>query len=327
MAVWVWRFSKNRRVVELLECHLPTGRYLEEVMNLWRIHIRPRGGCGEPGRSWAVCMNQRLLGLGWGVTWPGGIERTPENYFELGEQIYGDRSWRSNLRTLIHQVQVNDLIWTRDPMARYYLGRVTGSWQYIDGIENLDADILNIRPVAMYEVGLEERVTGAIVNSFRPQKAIQPVLDPASVIFSKRLFNELSKAEAYEVERLKGEIWSYLHPFDIENVVYVYLQAKGYIVFPARRQADTMRYEFELAHRDDGHRAVASVKSGGVPLTPSEFGGYRCKVFLFAVSQNYPGERPPNVTTLTSGELIDFMRDRRNILPEAVKSWMAFAGI
>ena len=41
-------------------------------------------------------------------------------------------------------IQVNDLIWTRDTMGHYYLGRVTGPWEYLATPEALQADIVNI---------------------------------------------------------------------------------------------------------------------------------------------------------------------------------------
>jgi hypothetical protein len=296
-------------------------------MRLWRIHIRPKGGDAAPAVSWRLCLAQSVLGVGWRVEWPVALERTPEGYLGLGEQAYGDGGWRTNLTRLIKGVQVGDLIWTRDPLARYYLARVTGPWEYRDAQENVHADVVNVRPVDMRQVGLEEKVPGAVVSAFAPRMALQPVNDRASARFSMGLFNEIGEGPRYELEPLHDAIWSYLHSFDVENVVYVYLQAKGYIVFPTRRRPNTMKYEFECAHRDNGHRAVASVKSGDESLAPGEFAQYPCKVFLFAVSQNYPGVKPPNVTTLTCEELVSFMKSSRHILPEAVRTWMDFAGV
>ncbi len=298
-------------------------------MTLWRIHIRPYGEGALPANSWRVCRQQSVLGVGWKVAWPQGVEPTPARYFELGtlSGFEENNAWRSNLEALINGVQSDDLIWTRDDMNQYYLARVTGQWQAREEPENIAADVVNVRPVEMYKVGLAEAVPGAVVAAFRARRTLQRIHNSASRYFSARLFNELAGTRYDPGELPEQDIWSLIGDLDTENVVFVYLQCHGYVVFPTRRRADTMSYEFECAHRNDGHRAIAGVKSGGTALVPMEYARYECKVYLFAASEGYPGEKPANVICLTRQELLDFIRDSQHILPKAVRTWMRFAQI
>jgi hypothetical protein len=60
----------------------------------------------------------------------------------------------------------------------YFLARVLRPWSYSDLAENRDADIVNVRPVEMFNVGDVSDVPGKVVASFRPARTFQRIDNP-----------------------------------------------------------------------------------------------------------------------------------------------------
>ena len=74
----------RRRVCVSLDslAHIPMGQ-------IWRLHLRPYGGKGDPALAVALCLKESVLGMGWGVD-----VGTSES---LGWEQYEERSKASGL--------------------------------------------------------------------------------------------------------------------------------------------------------------------------------------------------------------------------------------
>ena len=132
-------------------------------VNLFRIHIRPRGGTNDMDATFAYCVNQELLGVGWRVD---GLANTEDwkVYKQAATQLYRSIQQPCYIN---RNVDLGDLVWTRDPRAHYYLARVTSRWRYWtcpEGEAN-DIDIANIFRCNFYHVLLDE-VPGKVISNF-----------------------------------------------------------------------------------------------------------------------------------------------------------------
>ncbi len=295
-----------------------------EVQNttIWRMHIRPKDV--DPELSFAVCQKQKILGLGWsidvqhwrGLTWP--------KY-----RAYATRRYHGNLsapRLLAEEVKVGDLIWTRDAKNVYFLARVVSPWAFIGKQENYDADIVNTVRVQMFKVGIESHVPGKVVAAFRPSRTLQRIIDRTIAAFSKYRFNRLSRSDTYRDMRGRCDVFSLLSDGDCEDIVYVYLQTRGYVVFPSSRNHDTQKYEYVLVHRKSGQEAIAQVKTGHVPIrVDKQNWPPLTRVYVFSSTGTYEGKVGRNVKVLTRRCILDFMRGNRKLLPTAVTTWMEMA--
>src|SRR5215469_2786876 len=132
-------------------------------MQLWRIHIRPGGGGADPIASYALCLRKKIIGVGWQVNRQTTKPLSIEEYYKLCEEKYGDEWWnaKSNIDAL-GSMAIDDLVWMRSPKGVYHLCSIAGPWEYQDLPENKEADVVNVRPVKIAEVGVSAHVPGKV---------------------------------------------------------------------------------------------------------------------------------------------------------------------
>ncbi len=55
---------------------------------------------------------------------------------------------------------------------------------------------------------------------------------------------------------------SHLDPYDVEDLIYVWLQvARGYVALPRARQRDTPAYEWTMIHGDTRRHGIVQIKT------------------------------------------------------------------
>ncbi len=50
-------------------------------------------------------------------------------------------------------MKTGDLVWVRDNLGQYYVGRIDGPWEYRDAPEYRAVDIINVRRCQLHLVG------------------------------------------------------------------------------------------------------------------------------------------------------------------------------
>ena len=222
----------------------------------------------------------------------------------------------------------NDLCWTRDTAGLYYIGRITGPWQYVGDEENRRADVVNLRPCDWVKVGPVDAVPGKVVNSFGPNRTVQRVDDETVRVFSAHFYNVHAKSGfSYAMPGIFPDIFSLLSSEDCEDLVALYMQSKGYLLLASTCKRSTSAYEFVMRHRDTGEPGVAQVKNGFVDLQVGDYASFPGKVFLFTTKGRYLGSVPNNVVCLVPDEILRFACDFDAILPERTKVWLELAGL
>jgi len=299
-------------------------------MRIYRLHIRPKGGLGDTSFSFKYCLQQHVLGVGWGVS---GSPSTWTSYEKSALKKYGQHRL-NGVRYLHDNVKPKDLIWTRDTKGNYYLARVRASkgktssdqaWAYLDTPDGRDADILNVVRCRILPVRQADDVPGKVIACFRPRRVIQSIADETTVMYSQFLWNELAGSEEYRLPRLERcDLFSFLDDKTAEDLVFIYLQYKGWVVVPNSREADTWRYEFIAIHKKTGERAVVQVKSGHTPLATDYLSGRNERVFLFQTHEHYVGASKPNVVRITRKAIEEFIRSHIEIMPAVVRRWVVF---
>lgn len=261
-----------------------------------------------------------LTGVGWGL-WDSASDG-------IDWAAYCDRVAARGARVdptvaLLHRLPDGTLVWTRRRDGSYWLGRLTGGWQYSDCDEAQRLDLFNTRPSEWRIVGTEDSVPGKIVNNFRASKTLNPVTDHGAVLYSRRLWRQLN-GEAGELAPIEPQtiIASLLGATDLEDLIATYLQDQHELVLVSRGRS-TVGYEYVLRHRKTGRRSVATVKSGEAPvdldaLPPSD----ETDLWAFAVREGHAtGAEREDVRWISLEDLMAFMRDRPEVLPDQVVRW------
>jgi hypothetical protein len=121
-----------------------------------------------------------------------------------------------------------------------------------------------------------------------------------------------------------------LDPYDVEDLVYVWLQvARHYVAMPRARQRDTPAYEWTMVHRETRRRGIVQIKTGSDPVDLAALAGARADdetdTYAFATSGHYQG-RPELVTeVIEAEELLAFVREHPYLLPARVRTWFELA--
>lgn len=286
-------------------------------MAIWRVHLRPDSDDIDPVD---VCIRQEVVGIGWRVS---TRPTNRDEYWALGEKKYGTTGWSRAANAIGWRMKVGDLVWVRDYFGAYYLGRITGEWEYRDDVENLKADIINVRPCKLYRVGAS--VAGKIVNCFRPSATVQQIHDETTELFSVFVYNKIAKDNLPLVPPEDIDIFSLLSDIDLEDVVGLYLQQKrGLLFIPSSRsrQNATIAHEYQLVDPKTGQLIFVQVKSGNTRLDPSNYYKFPHQFYLFSPSGYARPSEQDHVICINRGDIESFLDSARDFLPLNVSAWL-----
>lgn len=293
-------------------------------MTVFRLHIRPGGGLANSEFSFAYCLQEQVLGVGW-QTYSDKVISTWEEYETEASQHHDDLS---RVRYLKNYVKKDDLIWTRCTSGHYYLAKVASEWEYLTSKQAEDADIVNVVRCEILRVPGIDAVPGKVVACFRPTRTIQEIADEHMQQYSQYLWNTLCGTSYYPpAENVGGSVFPFLGSDATEDVIFIYLQTKGWLVVPNSRKADTMSFEFYLIHRETRERAVVQIKTGNTSLNTDEWKDRLERVFLFQSNGLYYGDSHPSVVCIPPAEIEAFMDENRYLLPASTLYWMNHVGL
>lgn len=287
--------------------------------NLFRIHIRPKGGNDDMAATFSHCLENGLLGVGWRVD---GLHNTNDwaTYEQAANAVHDSIQ---QPRYIYRNVNSGDLVWTRDPNARYYLARVYSGWEYWtspEGREN-DIDIANVFRCDFCEVD-PDAVPGVVVASFgRQGHSIEHIDDTSALVYSEYRWNRCPDDRIYDVDLADfPDIFTMLDPIETEDVVFLYLQSRDWYVIPSSRRGNTMRFEYMLANPRTGEIALTQVKAGESPLNIDDYADEAQHIFLFQANELYDGQPADNVTCITRDELVNFLQDNVEWMPQSIQT-------
>lgn len=286
--------------------------------SIWRLHIKT-AGVGP----FEFCIKEKILGLGWRISTSSENESLDwDSYYQLGKEEYGDRSWWSAVNAIRNRMKKNDLCWTRDSRyskADYYLGRVLSDWEYKATQEHIATDVVNIRDCDWKKIN-PGSVPGAIVSAFIPSRTLQQIHHEKE--YSKFLWNKITGENFYSIEEESLDIFGMLNYEETEDLLFLYLQARGWYVVPNSRKGNTLKYEFSIVNPKTGKQGATQVKTGtGNSLNAEEY-AEDGQVFLFQSEENYRGKTPENVVLVRRKELLSFLENSTKWLPEWLQNKM-----
>ena len=291
-------------------------------MHLFRIQIHPlMVEFADVETTFDYCLKRSVLGVGW-RTPSGGDTKDWDTYLSDASPHYSDLT----VCAFIHdRVREGDLVWSRDPLGRYYLARVNSGWEYwmTEEAEANDIDIANIFRCTIKAVE-PSMVPGKVVAFFRAawpiMRPIHEIADPKAREYSIHLWNELSGEAVYKIDAsVWSDIFMLLDGEETENLISLYLQHKGWRVMPQRRKADTVGFEYSAVDPVTGEVALTQARIGRTPLNRDDYRPYPHRVFLFQSNGHYHGAEASNVTCFSREELLGFLQSAKTWLPASLK--------
>lgn len=303
-------------------------------MKVWRLHLRT--SFLDYGHSqdelFNFCYTNGIIGVGWVQikNQNGAEENIRDSIRKQAIENYKDKP-TPGIKAInaMHSMQIGDLIWTRCN-GDYYLCKVNGRWIEQPFLERfVPYDVTNYVPVTWQKIGMEDRVPGKVVSSFRPAAAVQKIEGVEDL--SAVIWNKYHKCNDYSINKSGLDIWTVLHDKSIEELVILYLQVeKGYFVYSSTLKPVTRTYECRMVNLN-GEYAFPQVKSGSVSLNANDYmqaliEKENSKVYLFAASENYTKNEDERFVYLTRRELEEFARNHKQIIHPLARDWMDMCG-
>ena len=299
-------------------------------MAVFRVQLKPEPAEGVSYEDvLTFCREQQIIGVGWYM-----VECHSEDYDEFRKEVYekyagGERSAMKAIGA-IREMRPGDLVWTRigGNASEYYLCRV-GELLWKDRnvtAEHRRHDIGNYVSAKWIHIGKEDKVPGKVVNSFCASATAQHVYDVD--LISQMIWNNYSESTdpKYEMPAMqRDEFWNMIGSEELECLIFLYLQSKGYYIYSSTLKLSTATFEAILTHKDGSHLAFPQVKRN-VPLYAENYvdalTNDRDVVYLFTTSEDYGANCYPQVKCITKQELWQFLLTHQHILPESIRYWL-----
>ncbi|MBR2742187.1 MAG: hypothetical protein IKD89_01200 [Clostridia bacterium] len=295
-------------------------------MNIWRVQLKPSPAKGlGPKDVLRFCMEQGIIGVGWAE-----VECAIDDYYTLRDAVHQAGYGTNAIKAInaIRQMQSGDLVWTRlgGDASEYYLCKV-GKTLWKDRVvtpEHVKHDIANFVFANWLHIGKEDAVPGKVIASFRASGTAQRVYAVEEV--SKYIWdsNCQNESERYGAKKpSEDSFWNMISSEDLECLILLYLQSKGYYIYSSTLKRDTPKYEAILIASDGSHRAFPQIKQN-TRLVPGEYieGLQKSdRVYLFSSSESY-GKPHPQVTCITKEEVNRFISSNYGILPSTITRWL-----
>lgn len=270
--------------------------------------------------TFAHCMMNGILGVGWRTP----SDRNTSSWDEYYEEACQEHENLQICKYIHKLVSPGDLVWTRDSSGQYYLARVSSGWEYWTTEESrrLNIDIANIFRCEIKLVEIDE-VPGKIVACFRATRTIQKIADNRACEYSKFLWNTLKDQKIYEIDTAAySDIFMMLDDQETEDVIFLYLQSKGWCVVPHSRKGDTMSFEYLCVNPLTGQMAGTQIKTGKTPLNKDDYTHFNHKTFIFQPNGRYLGAGADNVEPISREEVLEFLNKSIAWLPRSIRHKM-----
>lgn len=303
---------------------------------LWRTKLRSTVPDIDHAEQVAHCVDSGLIGIGWRLDeLPIGtpLEVVCQTIEDNPAEGWGRRAAQT-VRRFGEEAEIGDFVWTRDTAGRYMVCKITGDYRYDISAAAKRVDVHQVRDVAWAPRALNDlEVPGGVIRRFvGTGSSFSRINDDGARLLTPYLWEKVHGRPLPTLAITPGEVLaSYLDPYDVEDLVYVWLQlARDYIAFPRARQRDTPAYEWTMIHRHTGRRGIVQIKTGSEPVDLQALADARADdetdTYAFATSGSYLGDPVLVDEIIGRDTLLSFAAEHPGLLPLRVRTWFELAG-
>ena len=264
------------------------------------------------------CLNKEhpLIGIGWGDEQCLDINDymskiAPENELR-------DKNFRAPYRCMCNMTN-GDYIWTKIDGLNYALGKIQG-----DLFINTDRPRMGAVRVCEWKNIDFDDVPGKITNYFvgGGRTLVEMNISKSLEEYCKWLY--CGKKGIVKDINLNDLI----HYDDLEDLLGLYLQSKGYYIYPSTNKLAAKSIEYELIHKDTGKRACVQCKTGDDIVGDEIFDLFKdYEIFISTTLdksyENYSKrEDGKGVTTVYTDILWEWAFSNKNLLPKRIQNYI-----
>lgn len=304
----------------------------QEPRVIWRTKLRSLKPGVDHAKQVAHCIEGGRVGIGWGIE----ELRSGALLDEVLAAIEARPDWGPQavwtVRRFAREAKVGEFIWTRDLEGRFRLGRIAGRYRYVNSAKAREVDTHQVRKAEWAPRPLGDlEVPGGIIRGFSgTSTSFERTHDRGARLYTAWIWEKLHDREPPQLEFTAAEVLAQLEPYDLEDLIYTWMQVKGgYLALPRARRTDTPAYEWTMLHRGTHVPAIVQVKSGhqGVDLddlaaaAPDE----ETTLFAYSAAEIYSGSPRREVTCIKTQQLLALVKKHSELLPPRVRTWFELA--
>jgi hypothetical protein len=300
---------------------------------LWRTKLRSSLAGIDHAEQVEHCIRGGLIGIGWRMD-----ELAPNVTLDVAcKRIEDTPGWGRTAAQTVHrfgaEAEIGDFVWTRDTHGRYWLCTLTGPYRYDGSQAARKVDVHQVRDAEWAPRPLNDlEVPGGVIRRFvGTGSSFSRIHDDPARLLTPYLWEKLHDRELPRLAISPTEVLtSHLDPYDVEDLVYVWLQAaRGYIASPRARQRDTPAYEWTMIHRGTHRRGIVQIKTGADHVDLQALASARADeqtdTFAFATCGGYNGDPGLVNEVISIDDLLAFAASEPDLLPVRVRTWFELA--
>lgn len=302
----------------------------DELPVIWRTKLRSTVPGIAHDQQVAHCLDGGLIGIGWRIDELAGgtqLEKVLQTIEDNPEPGWG-RTAAQTVRRFGKEAEVDDFVWTRDTSGRYLICRITGPYRYDISDAAKAVDVHQVRAADWAPRPLNDlEVPGGVIRCFvGTGSSFSRILDPGARLLTAYLWEKLHDRPLPKLAITPREVLtSHLDPYDVEDLIYVWLQiARDYVALPRARQRDTPAYEWTMIHRQSQRRGIVQIKTGAEPVDlgalASAVADDETDTYAYATSGVYLGDPALVTEVISTEELLDFASKHPELLPARVRT-------
>lgn len=300
---------------------------------LWRTKLRST----LPGVSHAGqvqhCLDQGLIGIGWRIDELPNSATLDEVCSWIEKRPGWGRTPAQIVRRFGAEAEIGDYVWTRDTSGRYLVAKIAGNYRYDISDAAKEVDVHQVRSVTWAPRPLNDlEVPGGVIRRFIGiGQSFSRIHDVPAQSLMPYLWAKLNGEPLPVLDLTPEEVLaSHLDPYDVEDLVYLWLQvARDYVALPRSRQRDTPAYEWTMIHRTTRRRAIVQIKTGhdqvDLPALAAARADDETDTFAFATSGSYFGSDDLVTEIIQTEALLKFVQEEFDLLPLRVQTWFELA--
>ncbi len=291
-------------------------------MKIWKISFSRESSKKDTTDNLHYCLSHGIVAVTRDTgtdAWDGAPDWEDMSLFEQ----YKD--YPSELYALFSQIRGYDLIWTRDPLGVYFLGRVleTESYRFKKG--GKVPGFLSY-PCKWFRIGTIDSISQVIVDAFSPYRRLRLIGDSDANLYTRLVYNEQVDDFSYPIPEIAdGNLFDLFSEDDYLDIVALYLQQNhGYRIIPSSFDRETGLFDFTVSIGMNGSSGAVKVTMDEKPLNIEEYATFHGPVYIFAPNSTVLGIVPQNIHIISTGELQGYMIRNILSLPYRLSNWVRY---
>ena len=291
---------------------------------VWRVRMRSLRPDVKHAEARRFAIRKGIVGTGWGITKRNGSItikdkcKKLEEYLKYSPTKYKKkRGFKQAVNAFGRRMEKGDYCWTYDPdTGEYWCGQVNGDFIYRSRRDFHKHDFYIVRRCKWKRAGTADDVPGGIIRAFcGPFGIVSRIIneEDAAILASRSLHEP-------GADNLIPDLFEAAGPDDLEDLVALYLQNRGWRIIPSTAKVSMASYEFVVVHRD-GRRAGVQVKSGKAGLRRQAVAEDFDLFFVFTADGDANVPEDPRIRCITRQQIEKFARRNKKMLPRRVQRW------